>query len=385
MIGRELEIGEVSGLIADDGVRGVVLSGKPGVGKSRLAREAVGWLADAGWDVRAVAATATSRAIPLGAFAQWTGDVHDEPFVLVRRVVETVSADTRRERLVVIVDDGHLLDELSAQVVHQLVHSEAAKVILTIRDGEPAPAAVTSLWKDGLLCRREVEPLTRDEMDELMTAAVGGRPDQQCGQRLWRLTRGNVLFLRQLVEQERKAARLVVHNGALCWHGSGAISGSLADLVDAQIGAVPADVRDVVDLVAVGEPLGWHCLRMLADPAAIEAAEQRDLVMTIGDDVLVGHPMYAEVRVNRCGPSRLRRLRGQIATAMKDGGRPADVMKRVCCGWTPTYHPSRTCCCRRLLLPVRSWISKRPSASSPRPPQPVSEPKRGYRSPTASS
>ena len=216
MIGRELEIGEVSGLIADDGVRGVVLSGKPGVGKSRLAREAVGWLADAGWDVRAVAATATSRAIPLGAFAQWTGDVHDEPFVLVRRVVETVSADTRRERLVVIVDDGHLLDELSAQVVHQLVHSEAAKVILTIRDGEPAPAAVTSLWKDGLLCRREVEPLTRDEMDELMTAAVGGRPDQQCGQRLWRLTRGNVLFLRQLVEQERKAARLVVHNGALC-------------------------------------------------------------------------------------------------------------------------------------------------------------------------
>jgi hypothetical protein len=62
------------------------------------------------------------------------------------------------DRLLVFVDDAHLLDDLSALVLHHLVHSRAAAVIVTIRTGEPAPAAVTALWKDGLLRRYELEP-----------------------------------------------------------------------------------------------------------------------------------------------------------------------------------------------------------------------------------
>jgi hypothetical protein len=54
---------------------------------------------------------------------------------------------TQPDRLVVFVDDAHLLDDLSALVLHQLVQSQAASVILTIRTGEAAPAAVTALWK----------------------------------------------------------------------------------------------------------------------------------------------------------------------------------------------------------------------------------------------
>jgi MoxR-like ATPase len=41
MIGRDHEIGEITCALADDAVRGVALAGKAGVGKSRLAREAV--------------------------------------------------------------------------------------------------------------------------------------------------------------------------------------------------------------------------------------------------------------------------------------------------------------------------------------------------------
>jgi DNA-binding NarL/FixJ family response regulator len=52
------------------------------------------------------------------------------------------------------------------------------------------------------------------------------------------------------------------------------------------------------------------------------------LVRTSGNEVYIGHPMYAEVRKSRCGPSRLRRLRGQVAIAMKDNGSSAQIMKR---------------------------------------------------------
>jgi DNA-binding NarL/FixJ family response regulator len=328
MIGRDQEIGEITRAIADDAVRGVALAGKAGVGKSRLAREAVLAAAGAGWTVRSIAATATSRPIPLGAFSQWTDDAESAPFALARRVVEALTDGAQPDRLVVFVDDAHLLDDLSALVLHQLVQSRAAAVILTIRTGEAAPAAVTALWKDGLLRRRELEPLTRNEIGDLMAAAFGTAPDQQCADKLWHLTHGNVLFLRQLVEQEYRAGRMAARQGAVHWLGNTAISGSLAELVDSQIGAIPGKVRDVVDLVAISEPVDWHCLRLIADQDAIEDAEQRELIRTSDGDVYIGHPLYAEVRLNRCGSSRLRRLRGQVATAMKDGGRAAKVVKR---------------------------------------------------------
>lgn len=328
MIGRDQEIGEIARSIADGAIRGVALAGKAGIGKSRLAREAAAAAAAAGWTVRSIAATATSRPIPLGAFTQWTDDVHSEPFALARRVIEALTDGTQPDRLLVFVDDAHLLDDLSALVLHQLVHSRTAAVILTVRTGEPAPAAVTALWKDGLLRGRELEPLSRNEIDDLLTAAFGTAPDRQCADKLWHLSRGNVLFLRQLAEQEYRAGRLVVRQGAVRWLGDTAISGSLAELVDSQIGAIPPDVRDVVDLVAVCEPLDWHSLRLIADQDAIEEAEQRELIRISGGDVYIGHPLYAEVRLNRCGASRLRRLRGKVATAMKDGGGAAKVVKR---------------------------------------------------------
>ncbi|OBB96138.1 helix-turn-helix transcriptional regulator [Mycobacterium sp. 852002-40037_SCH5390672] len=328
IVGRTREIDEVSRLFTTDGPRGVALAGKAGVGKSRLAREAVQAAADAGWTVRSTAATVTSRPIPLGAFATWTDDMESAPYALARRVVDAMTAGTQPDRLVVFVDDAHLLDELSALVLHQLVQSQAATVIVTIRTGEPAPAAVTALWKDGLVSRREVEPLTRDQTDDLLWAVTGCAPDQRCGDEVWRLTRGNVLFLRQLVEQEFHAGRMVTDGGVLRWEGNLGLSGSLAELVDGHIGAIADDVRDVVDLVAVSEPVDWKCLTLIAGQDAIEDAEQRELIRLSADEVYIGHPMFAEVRLNRCGSSRLRRLRGQVATAMKDGGGAAKAMKR---------------------------------------------------------
>jgi DNA-binding CsgD family transcriptional regulator len=328
MVGRDEEVGDLLRSIADDAVCGVALAGKAGIGKSRLAREAVAAAAVAGWTVRSIAATATSRQIPLGAFSQWTDDAEKAPFALARKVVEALTDGTQPDRLVVFVDDAHLLDDLSALVLHQLVHSQAAAVILTIRTGESAPAAVTALWKDGLLRRQELEPLTRDEIDVLLVATVGAAPDQQCADKLWHLTGGNLLFLRQLVEQEHRAGRMVVQEGSVRWLGDTVISGSIAELVDAQIGAVASKVRDVVDLVAISEPVDWHCLRLIADQDAIEAAEQRELIRTASGEVYVGHPLYAEVRLNRCGASRLRRLRGQVATAMKDAGGATKLVKR---------------------------------------------------------
>ncbi len=111
-----------------------------------------------GWAVRRVAGTATGRALTLGAFARWA-DVGDaSPLALARTVFARLTEGTDGAPLLLLVDDAHLLDDLSALIVHQLVIQDVARVIATIRTGYAAPDAVTALWKDGQLRRLELSP-----------------------------------------------------------------------------------------------------------------------------------------------------------------------------------------------------------------------------------
>ena len=64
----------------------------------------------------------------------------------------------------------------------------AAKVLLTVRDGEPIPAAVQEIWKGGRFERLDLQPLSLDETTILLSATLGGSVDLDAAQRLWKLT-----------------------------------------------------------------------------------------------------------------------------------------------------------------------------------------------------
>jgi DNA-binding CsgD family transcriptional regulator len=299
---------------------GVVIAGPAGVGKTRLAREAMAVAADRGWVVRWVAGTLAAQSVPLGACAQWADRLEGDPLRLVGSVIAEVTASPNGAPVLVVVDDALLLDSLSAFVLYQLVLRRAATVIATIRSGTPGPDAVTALWKDGHLERLDLQPLSQVESDTLLESALGGPVSTACAERMWRLTRGNVLFLHQLVNQEVQAGRLVSQDGQWQWLGTMEVSQSLVDLVDLRIGATPDPVLEVIDLVAVAEPLELAYLTALADAAAVEDAERRGLITvsrtTPAGVVSLGHPLYGEVRRAQAGHLRLERLRGRIARMM---------------------------------------------------------------------
>lgn len=328
MAGRDDVIGEVMAVVEGRRGRGIVLAGQAGVGKSRVAWEAAGRASATKWSVRTITATANSQHVPLGACAQWTDDVGGGEAALVRRVGEAMVAGTAPGRLLLVVDDAHLLDDLSVLVVQHLVGSGAATVVMTIRVGEPMPAALSAWVKDGEVAWREVLALSREHTSAVLTAAFGASPDPDCGDRFWKMTGGNALFVRQLAEQEAGAGRLTVQGGALRWSGDVAVSSSLAEIVERQVGALPGPVLEVVDAIAVAEPLDRRSLALLARPDAVEEAEDRGLIRITGDEVCVGHPLFAEIRRARCGHARLARLRGQVAMAMGGGGSAVVMVKR---------------------------------------------------------
>ncbi len=336
LTGRAEELGVIATLFDRDAGTtdaGVVIAGRPGVGKTRLAREAAAEAAKLGWAVRWAGGTAAARSIPLGVFAQWADRLDGSPLQIVGALIAAVTDDPQGRPLLVAVDDVHLLDDLSAFVLQQLVVRRAAVVIATLRSGESAPETVTALWKDGHLHRLDLQPLSEAHTVALLERVLGGSVASACADRMWSLTRGNVLFLRQMVTQELLADRISPGPEGWEWAGPLAVSDSLTDLVRDQIGDVPDTVGEVVDLVAVAEPLELELLGRLAEPEAIQHAERGGLITVArtprGDVVQVGHPLFAEVRVARAGRIRLAGQRGRVAQAMTAPGqdRPVDPVR----------------------------------------------------------
>ncbi|HEY6424980.1 MAG TPA: helix-turn-helix transcriptional regulator, partial [Pseudonocardiaceae bacterium] len=181
---------------------------RAGVGKTRLAREALAAAEQRGVLVRWVVATSSARALPLGAFAATLGVVGPNPARLMRQASDALLAGAGKAGVIVGVDDAHLLDELSAMLVHQLALRRAVTLMLTLRTGETAPDAVTALWKEGHLTRLELQPLSETETAALVEATLGGPLDNVAARRLFTIARGNALYLRQLVDGELESGRL---------------------------------------------------------------------------------------------------------------------------------------------------------------------------------
>jgi hypothetical protein len=262
----------------------------------------------------------SARTLPLGAFTAWAQSGVTDTVQLVRGVIESLTAAPAGTTVVVVVDDAHLLDDLSTFVVQQIVQRGAAKVVLTVRGGEPIPAAVQEIWRGSQFDRLDLQPLSLDETTTLLSATLGGSVDPDAAQRLWALTRGNVLYLRNIVEQEVAEGRLEMQHGYWRWTGDPIVAPGLVELIESRIGDLPAPVADVIDALAVGEPIELAALTRITDPAAVEEADTRGLITlepVVGSvEVRVAHPLYGEVRRKRAAPTRLRRLRGLVAAEL---------------------------------------------------------------------
>lgn len=326
LTGRAEEMRVIAEVLDGDS-GGLMIAGGPGVGKTRLSRDAAAAAAERGWTVRSLAGTSAAHGIPLGAFAEWIDHSTAQPLNAVAAVIEAVTASPAGSRVLVVADDVQLLDEQSLFVLHQLARRAAAVVIATVRTGTPAADGVSSLWKDGYLRRLDLEPLARPQYEDLLRAALGSPVCTDTATRTWELTRGNVLFLRELIGQELEAGRLIVANGQWMWTGEFEVSPTLAELVNLTIGAVPEPLLEVLDIVALAEPLELGHLTALVGAEAIEDAEQLRLISVSGtlpsDVVRVGHPLYGEALRSRLGSMRAARMLGRIVDAMNTPGSTA--------------------------------------------------------------
>jgi hypothetical protein len=332
LTGRAEELRVIEAAIADPELSGIVICGTAGVGKSRIARDALESAASKGCETRWVVGTSTARALPVGAFAEWAEPSVADTLELVRGIIDKLTSASTCAKTVIGIDDAHLLDDLSTFLVQQIVQRRGAKLVLTVRDGDPIPAGTQEIWRNGQFERLDLQPLSQHETATLLAATLGGSTDPDVARRMWTLTRGNALYLRNIVAQEVADGRLAEQHGYWRWTGDPVVPRGLLEMVESRIGALPTSVSEVIDALAVSEPIELGSLTRITTPAAVEDAEARGLITLdrIEDrvEVRVAHPIYGEVRRAHSPTTRLRRLRGQVAAelARGDGG---DDMRTV--------------------------------------------------------
>ena len=177
LIGRSEEVDFCRTRFARRKPSGIVVTGAAGVGKTRLAAEALRAAEDAGYAAVRVTATEAGRAIPLGPFAHLLPADADTSATLLQllrlaRAAIAVREDGRPVAL--LVDDAHLLDPASAMLVQQLAAAHEAAVVATVRTGEPVPDPIVALWKDHGCEYLELQPLSLEETGLLVESVVGG-------------------------------------------------------------------------------------------------------------------------------------------------------------------------------------------------------------------
>ncbi|WP_326555250.1 LuxR C-terminal-related transcriptional regulator [Micromonospora sp. NBC_01813] len=335
-VGRAEEFDRLSAA-ATGGGRGLILSGSAGIGKSRLLREVVDRLPTETYAVWSASGSVSAAGLPFAGLAQVLPAEQPpglSPSALLRWAVESLRQRAAGRPIVLAIDDAHLLDPTSAAVTNLIARSGQATVLGTLRSGEPVPLPIRALWADDLVEHDELAPLSFQDTTGLLTELLGGPLDPASAERLWRLSGGNPLLLRELIIAAQSGHELTQTYGVWRWTGRLELAPSLTDLIDTRIGQLSPQIRAIVELVAFGQPIGLRLLLKASQHADVEAAEERGLIRVDVDDrrhdVSMAHPLYSEVVRRRCPVTRSQRLQAQLASLVETtGSRRREDLLRV--------------------------------------------------------
>jgi DNA-binding CsgD family transcriptional regulator len=337
LTGRDVTLRRlVANLVRNDG-HGVLLVGDEGVGKTRLALELAEAARQAGRAVEIVQAAPSSVELPFAALAHLLAvplASAGQPQLMATLLAELRQRTTPAGPLVLLVDDVQHLDEQSAIVIQQAAVHAKAWLVMTLQRAAQLPLPLTSLLKDHQLQHIEVGPLTRHAADQLIERALGGPVTGLTRGELWRRSRGNPLYLREIIAGGLDAGTLS-HEGGIWRAEAGALapSGRLGELVRQRLGRLTGGQRAVVEAIAVADVVDLAVADAIGGAGAVEALEQRQLVSVerSGNRVAARfrHPLYGEVVAAGLAQASRRRIMLVLADHLERAGarRVDDVLR----------------------------------------------------------
>ncbi len=312
--------------------------GDPGVGKSTLTegivdvgvRGSVVWLR-----------TPTALSSPWSVLEPLIGRTDETATsgdMLTRLVRRCQAALERLDDPVLVLDDAHMIGASTAIVLSEVVQLGAARLVCNARRLPRPPESLFTLVRQGWLEHVDVDGLDADQVHRLLTRVLDGPVALETVHRALDLTRGNPLYLRELVRSLQASGALVHADGAWVWNDQRHIGRRLTDLIGAELEMLEPAQRDIVDLLALAGRAPVDALEKIVDAEALDAVTVLGLVVRErraqdrAPQMRLVHPVHTEVLRESLSPRRRRALYDRF---QPDASTFASVDWALTCGVTP--------------------------------------------------
>jgi RecA/RadA recombinase len=325
-------------VVGEASERVVLVSGEPGVGKTRLLAHVLDRVRARGGTVLVGRAYEVERGRPFG---PWIDALRAAPAVrqmaltqdlapllpelvkpgpessreqMFAAVADLLAALSERARPVALaIDDAQWIDQASAELLHVVarrLRNRPMLVALTARtgeviDNEPLESALRSLRRERLLDDLELGPLSRGDTEALVAAVApsvdGSQVFEQCG--------GNPLFALELARS------------GLCHEGD--LPGTLTEVVRERVERLSTEAADVLRWAAAIGPTAptdrLSALTALSGDAliaALELLQRHGLLRATRDGYSFSHDVVRHVVYSELSEPRRRLMHAKIASSI---------------------------------------------------------------------
>ncbi len=345
LVGRKALILGIERAVRESDVYGAFVYGETGMGKSAMARHLLSTFQGEFVPFLVAPASALSS-ISYGALAPFLVEASAEdmasPLAVLRKVMAYFRTRAAGRRVLVLVDDVHLLDDDSSHLLSQLVTSRIISLAAFARPTTPVSDELASLCRDGLLERFDVGPLSTDEAFDLCRRVLGSTIVRGASDRLRDEASGNPLFLRAILDEAVARGCLTRSDGIWALDvDEVAVPVALIDLVRSITVGLDEPGRKAFDLVALAGVMAFTDLVLLTSEAAVSALLDEGIIRSVRRDpafVMQAYSLYGRVGRFLVPIGRSSTLHGELRSVVaRDADLPAaavirDVLWSLDCG-----------------------------------------------------
>lgn len=366
VVGREAELGRLRELL-DQVIGGhgaaVIVRGPAGIGKSRLARELLaaarrrgaltlsgaaypieghlpygpfsealsGWLTDGGdASPQVVATLLPDHAARAGIAAPESPLERSRLFSLVGTWLAGVS---RRQPVVLTLDDLQSADAESLALLHHLIRTNAGRAALIVgvfRDDteleRPAAEFLTAIGRGGRVTVMPLQPLSADEHERLVSEVLGGPVARALADAVYDYTAGYPLYAEELVRWLHEGGRLASAAGR--WELASTLSdvarAPVTEFLSRRLTETRPATRQILGLAAaIGREFSLSLLQRASERPPIEVLVALDeairshLIEERGDRFRFAHPLHREAAYGSLSLVERAAAHGQVARVLE--------------------------------------------------------------------
>jgi DNA-binding SARP family transcriptional activator len=351
LVGRQPELEKLSAMIHSTKQEGqgrvVLIGGESGIGKTRLAMEALKMAIEAGMETIYGAAYEQEGRLPYQPFIEGfdhflarkersseenpithfkhvgAQDSQLEHWALFKSAEKFLLEITNQAPLLVLLDDLHAADETSLQLFHYLSRQTRTAPVLfvaTYRIDSPAMVQfntlLSTLYREGLSKMIALTPLNQAAVQEILEDIFQGKVDEKLTHEITEITSGNPFFAQE-IGRALKTERKLALRGNYWSLKSGellSVPENLSALLRQKVRQLGKHVEGVLSAAAViGREFDFEILSRVVDLSndeilnALDAALDSHLIEEIQYGYQFKHPL-----IRRTLYESLRRTRREI-------------------------------------------------------------------------